>query len=179
MSDGEAVLLGALIGGLASLAGAVLAGILASRAETRRNDRRERVDQADRLVSQAAEVFQLLFSLQTCTQSAAWFAENLPSKVDGKYVEMYEERVQQIWPRLHGSSAVLAGMSRDVYEKLLPWLERIRDLDAQVAIHLHQVEMERNLVEVASLYRELRQMRDLLVGDLGSILAQIRKDMGG
>jgi len=70
-------------------------------------------------------------------------------------------------------------MSRDVYEKLLPWLERIRDLDAQVAIHLHQVEMERNLVEVASLYRELRQMRDLLVGDLGSILAQIRKDMGG
>lgn len=178
MNEGKAALLGALIGGFASLVGAVIAGTFASRAETRRFDRQERVDQADRIIGQAAEVFQLLFSLQTCTQSAAWFAGNLPRKVDDKYVEMYEERVQQIWPRLYGASAVLAGMSGPIYGRLLPWIERIRDLDAQVATHLHQPESERNLVEVGKLYPELRRMHDLLLGDLGSILTQMRKDIG-
>ena len=87
MTEPEALVAAAAIGGLAALAGALVAGGTALRNETRRRSAGRKDVERQALRTQAAEVFRHIFALQHEMEWLTWHAVNRP-KVTGQVQEM-------------------------------------------------------------------------------------------
>jgi hypothetical protein len=129
----EAVVVAASIGGLAAFVGAVIAGGVALRNETRRRKATFQDAERQALRAQAAEVFRHMFVLQHEMEWLTWHAVYRSSRLDSQMITAYESTVHDSYPRLLGAMAVLASMDMTLYNQLMPLADRIYDTEGEVA----------------------------------------------
>jgi hypothetical protein len=120
MTQPEAVVAAASIAGFAALAGALIAGAVALRNESRRRLTARLDSDRQALRAQAAEVFRQMFVLQHEMEWLTWHADKRPDSIGSEMVSAYESRVHDCYPRILGAMAVLASMDLSLYHRLAP-----------------------------------------------------------
>jgi hypothetical protein len=132
MTEPEALVVAAAIGGFAAFVGALIAGGIALRNETHRRSAVRKDGERQALRAQAAEVFRYMFVLQHEMEWLTWHAVNRPKDLDSQMTEAYESAVHDGYPKLLGAMTVLASMNIDLYHELAPMVDRIYEIEGQV-----------------------------------------------
>ena len=132
MTEPEALVAAAAIGGLAALVGALVAGGVALRNETRRRSTVRQDVERQALRAQAAEVFRYMFVFQHEMEWLTWHAFNRPKNLDSQMTATYETAVHDGYPRLLGAMAVLASMNMALYQRLVPMVDRIYEMEGEI-----------------------------------------------
>jgi len=136
MTEPEALVAAAAIGGFAALVGALVAGGTALRNETRRRSAVLKDVERQALRTQAAEVFRHIFALQHEMEWLTWHAVNRPKGLDSRMTASYESAVHDVYPKLLGAMAVLASMNIYLYQELVPMVDRIYEMDGEIGSHI-------------------------------------------
>jgi hypothetical protein len=136
MTEPEALVAAAAIGGLAALVGALVAGGTALRNETRRRSAGRKDVERQALRTQAAEVFRHIFALQHEMEWLTWHAVNRPKDLNSRMTAAYESAVHDAYPKVLGAMAVLASMNIDLYQRVTPMVDRIYEMDGEIGRHI-------------------------------------------
>jgi hypothetical protein len=128
----EAAVIAAAIGGLAALIAALVAAGVALRNETRRRSAARLDAERQALRGQAAEVFRHMFTLQQEMEWLTWHAANRPAQSSPEIAASYEDAVHKAYPSLLGAMAVLASLDMDLYDSLKPLAEQLYAADDQI-----------------------------------------------
>lgn len=143
MTQPEALVAAAAIGGFAALVGALIAGGIALRNETRRRSAGRQDIERQALRAQSAEVFRYMFIFQHEMEWLTWHAVNRPKNLDSQITAAYEAAVHDSYPRLLGAMAVLASMDMGLYQRLTPMVDRIYQTEGQVGRIISGLESRR------------------------------------
>jgi len=132
MTQGQATLVAAVIAATTALMGALAAGAVALRNETRR--RRAAAVDSDRLAlrSQAANLFVHLFQLQHEMEWLTWHAVNRPGFLDRRLAAAYESAVHAVYPKILGAMAVLASLDLELYQTLQPLVDQLYNVEGAI-----------------------------------------------
>lgn len=132
MTQPEAVVAAASIGGLAAFVGALVAGAVALRNESKRRSAARQDIEMQALRAQAAEVFRQMFVLQHEMEWLTWHAANRPNSLDSQMTKAYESKVHDSYSTILGAMAVLASMDVGLYHRLTPLMERLFEAEGQI-----------------------------------------------
>jgi hypothetical protein len=132
MTQSDAAVLAAGIGGFAALVAAFVAGAVALRNETRRRLTARQDTHMQALRTQAAEVFRQMFVLQHEMEWITWHAANRPKSLSSEMTGSYESTVHDSYPKMLGAMAVLASMDVGLYYQLTPLMERLFEEEARI-----------------------------------------------
>jgi hypothetical protein len=136
MDAGLAALIGAIVGGIAAIAGSFIVGLTQVRTEKQKWLRSKQDEAAAQLRLQIAEVARKLLSAQHSMEWIAWYAHYAPQRVTQEMVSNYEQEIHKAFPELLGALAVTAALSLDAYNRLTPLAEEVYDLDASISMAL-------------------------------------------
>lgn len=134
MDATTATILGTLIGALAAISSAVLAGLFSVRNERLRLIEAKRSADIAALRKAAGVAFEEIFAVQHAMNWITWYATNSPSEIDDANVREYEEQIHRAYPRLLGALAKVASLDLNLYHELHLICERIYHLEENVAL---------------------------------------------
>src|SRR4051794_37193237 len=137
MSQAIVALLGAIVGGLASLTGVVISGVINARADVRRERSARNSVVAERIRTQLTEVLRLMFLVETEIYSVCWLAAKMPQRLDDQRVALYETRMRETLPQLSASMVILAGLDSALYDRVMPWAEKLDILEGRASLSLY------------------------------------------
>jgi len=133
MTQALAALLGALIGGMATVAGVLVSSRAAYRLEARRIEAVRQDALARQVAMQAAEVFRLMFALEDEIHKLCWLATHAPNRVTDRAINDYWRQSQELAQQLNGAMAVLAGYDIDLFDLIYPIRDELDTIDGNVA----------------------------------------------
>ena len=140
MSGTTAALAGALIGAVTALASGVLAGYFALRSERMRHREAEKAAHVGSVREHTAAFFAELFAIHFAANWVAWFAEHDPGALDHEMAGFYDTETYRAFPKLLGSTAMVAALNTGVYEELKPLIIEVYKLWERVMHGLHQLD---------------------------------------
>ncbi len=133
MDAGLAALTGAIVGGMAAIAGSLIIGLIQIRTEKQKWLRAKQDESAAQLRFQIAEVARKMLSAQHSMEWIAWYAAYTPQHLSQEMASNYEREIHKVFPELLGSLAVTASLSLDAYNRLTPLAEEIYELDPRIS----------------------------------------------
>jgi hypothetical protein len=175
MTQSEAVVAAASIAGFAALSGALIAGAVALRNESRRRLTARLDSDRQALRVQAAEVFRQMFVLQHEMEWLTWHADKRPDSIGSEMVSAYESSVHDCYPMILGAMAVLASMDLSLYHRLAPLMERIFHAESQIALLLSDLNSRRKRHHSMAQLRQLRGPVTKLYLDLPPEMATLMR----
>jgi len=170
-----AVVVAASIGGFAALVGALVAGAVALRNESRRRAAARQDLAMQALRAQAAEVFRQMFVLQHEMEWLTWHAAHRPNSLNSKITAAYESRVHDSYPAMLGAMAVLASMDLDLYHRLTPLMERLFKAEGQIGDLITGLGSRRQRDSSLAQLKKLKDPITSLYLDLPSEMAKAMK----
>jgi hypothetical protein len=132
MDPAVASLLGALIGGLAGIAGGWFSGANQARLEREKWLRARSDEFAKELRTAVRELTTELADACHAMDWLCWLAKYGPDRLTSERIDHYDDTMHRLFPGLFGLHAVIAGMDQEVHRKLLPLVDGVVDLDARV-----------------------------------------------
>ena len=154
------MLLGALIGGGAAVIGAAVTGTVAYRVERSRQEGAAQLASVAALREQMGLAFAGLFTLQHALNWVTWFAKHDADAVNKKMVRAFDDEIHAAHPQILGAFAVVAALNLTIYEELNPLVQRLYDLEHNVAAALHRLGTDREAT-IAMLQRYLDAVLDV------------------
>lgn len=122
---------------MAGLAGALISGVITSRAELHRDRSNRQGAYTDRVRSHLTEVLRLMFLAETEIYSVCWLAASIPQRLDRHRIALYERRTHATLPQLSAAMVILAGLDTALYRQLLPWAEKLDSFEGRAARSLY------------------------------------------
>jgi hypothetical protein len=128
MDQAWIALLGAALGGVASLAGVFATNFVTSRLESRRQYWSHQQTHMERLRVQVADLLRLMFRVEYLLYSLCWVAMHLPERLDDSRTLSYEREMERLMPELSGALVVLSGLDEELYAAFNTWMvDPLRD----------------------------------------------------
>jgi hypothetical protein len=135
MSEAETALIAAGIAAVTTFVGAVITAVVAIRNERQRSQATKQEAFVQELRSRTADVFGQLLAMQHSMEWLTWHAQRDPASVSRLH-EQYEEEVHRTYPQLLGAMAVTAALDLTLYSELRMLVNRVYELEGEVAISL-------------------------------------------
>lgn len=172
MSGTTAALVGALIGAVTALASGVLAGYFALRSERMRHREAGRAAHVGSVREHTAAFFAELFAIHFAANWVAWFAEYDPGALDHEMAEFYDTETYRAFPKLLGSTAMVAALNTGVYEQLKPLIIEVYKLWERVMHGLHQLDRspDEAIAELRGCLPDAMKLEFQLIPELARIM---------
>jgi len=170
VSQAWTALLGAVVGGLASVSGVIVGGRASRTFEIRRQQEAVRRESAERLRLQVVEVLRLMFATEYAIYSICWFAKHLPGQVDAQRISAYDANLERLLPELSGALVVLSSMDPDTHRILNQWSERIETFDGAVRKRMYLENNADALEQLAGFVEPVQQLYKEFPSAVGSFL---------
>jgi len=124
---------------VSALASGVLAGYYALRSERMRHREARKAAHVGSVREHTAAFFAELFAIHFAANWVAWFAEHDPGALDHGMAESYDTETYRAFPKLLGSTAMVAALNTGVYEQLKPLIIEVYKLWERVMHGPHQL----------------------------------------
>ncbi|RME45268.1 MAG: hypothetical protein D6791_11190 [Chloroflexi bacterium] len=125
-------LIGAGIGGLVGLIGAVLNSRQQQRLEDQRWYRARHDVVLQELKAEMAGFARTLAAVLHTMEWLTWIAREHPERITTGRLAAYSEEMNRLWPELTGASIVIAALDQDIYRHLAALTEKLHSLDLQI-----------------------------------------------
>jgi len=172
VSGATAALVGALIGAVTALASGVLAGYFALRSERMRHREARKAAHVGSVRDHTAAFFAELFAIHFAANWVAWFAEHDPGALDHEMAEFYDTETYRAFPKLLGSTAMVAALNTGVYEQLKPLIIEVYKLWERVMHGLHQLDRspDEAITELRGCLPDAMKLEFQLIPELARIM---------
>lgn len=155
MSDASSALLGAAVGGLASLFGTLVVVGFNWRDRVHADRTRVVEDHRTRVQDQLADVIRLTFAIEYRVFELSWTATHHPQRIDADFVSSYERETSLLLPKYSGALVVLGGLAPEVQDVVKPWAEQVDAFDGKAARALIGLPSSESLERLRELYEPL------------------------
>ena len=173
MDEAWIVLLGAILGGVASLAGVFATNYVTSRLESRKQYWSRQQAHIERLRVQVADLLRLMFRVEYLIYSLCWVAMHLPDRIDSSRIESYEQDMQRLMPELSGALVVLSGLDAELYAVFNKWVNQLGIFDGEVRLSIYQEQRTGEvLARLSDMVGPLRDFYHTLPREIGPLLGQ-------
>ena len=172
MDQATVALLGAALGGAASLAGVFTTNAVTSRLESKKQNWSRQQAHIERLRLQVADLLRLMFRVEYLIYSMCWVAMHLPERLDDARTLSYEQDMERLMPELSGALVVLSGLDSDLFAVFNSWVDRLGIFDGKVRLLIYQERTGETLASLSEMVDSLRDFYHKLPSEVGMLLNQ-------
>jgi hypothetical protein len=172
LDEARIALLGAALGGVASLAGVFATNFVTSRLESRRQYWSRQQSYVERLRHQVADLLRLMFRVEYLIYSLCWVAMHLPERLDASRTQSYEQDMELLMPELSGALVVLSGLDEELYAVFNRWVDQLGIFDGEVRLLIYQERTGEVFTRLSAMVDPLRDFYHTLPTEIGPLLSQ-------